>query len=46
MKRLYRKVYLTILGSLVLVVVLSGLIWQFGGQRSADVGGACPLPVS
>jgi signal transduction histidine kinase len=33
MKRLYRKVYLTILGSLVLVVALSGLIWQFGGQR-------------
>ena len=33
MKRLYRKVYFTILGSLVLVVVLSGLIWQFGGQR-------------
>jgi hypothetical protein len=33
MKRLYRKIYLTILGSLVLVVVLSGLIWQFGGQR-------------
>ncbi|HET7715068.1 MAG TPA: HAMP domain-containing sensor histidine kinase [Bauldia sp.] len=33
MKRLYRKVYLTILGSLLLVVVLSGLIWQFGGQR-------------
>lgn len=33
MRRLYRKVYLTILGSLVLVVVLSGLVWQFGGQR-------------
>ena len=33
MKRLYRKVYFTILGSLVLVVVLSGLLWQFGGQR-------------
>lgn len=33
MKRLYRKIYLTILGSLVLVVVLSGLVWQFGGQR-------------
>lgn len=33
MKRLYRKVYVTILGSLVLVVALSGLIWQFGGQR-------------
>ena len=33
MKRLYRKIYLTILGSLVLVVVLSGLIWEFGGQR-------------
>ena len=33
MKRLYRKIYLTILGSLVLVVVLSGLVWQFGAQR-------------
>jgi signal transduction histidine kinase len=33
MKRLYRKIYLTILGSLVLVVVLSGLIWEFGGHR-------------
>ena len=33
MKRLYRKIYLTILGSLVLVVVLAGLVWQFGGQR-------------
>jgi signal transduction histidine kinase len=33
MKRLYRKIYLTILGSLVLVVVLSGLIWHLGGQK-------------
>ncbi len=33
MKRLYRKIYLTILGSLVLVVVLSGVIWHFGGQK-------------
>jgi signal transduction histidine kinase len=33
MKRLYRKIYFTILGSLVLVVVLSGLMWEFGGQR-------------
>jgi len=33
MNRLYRKIYLTILGSLVLVVVLSGLMWHFGGQK-------------
>ncbi|MCB1501152.1 MAG: HAMP domain-containing histidine kinase [Bauldia sp.] len=32
MKRLYRKIYLAILGSLVLVVVLASLVWQFGGQ--------------
>ena len=33
MKRLFHKIYITILGSLVLVVVLAGLVWQFGGQR-------------
>jgi signal transduction histidine kinase len=33
MKRLYRKIYLTIVGSLLLVVLLSAAIWQLGGQR-------------
>jgi signal transduction histidine kinase len=33
MNRLYKKVYLTILGSLLLVVVVSGLMWQLGAQR-------------
>ena len=33
MNRLYKKIYLTILGSLFLVVVVSGLVWQFGAQR-------------
>ena len=33
MNRLYKKIYLTILGSLFLVVVVSGLLWQLGAQR-------------
>lgn len=33
MNRLYKKIYLTILGSLFLVVVVSGLVWQLGAQR-------------
>ena len=36
MKRLYRKIYLTIVGSLVLVVVLAGAVWQIGGDRPSD----------
>jgi len=29
MRRLYLQVYLTIVGSLVLVVVAAGLVWRF-----------------
>lgn len=34
MRRLYQKIYLTIIASLVLVVAVSGAIWRFGGQNS------------
>lgn len=33
MKRLYRKIYFTIVGSLVLVVVVAAVVWEFGEQR-------------
>ncbi|MCB1487923.1 MAG: HAMP domain-containing histidine kinase [Bauldia sp.] len=32
MKRLYRKIYLTVLGSLLLVVVVAAGVWQLGVQ--------------
>jgi signal transduction histidine kinase len=36
MRRLYQKIYLTIVASLVLVVLVAGAIWQFGrGQAPA-----------
>ena len=35
MRRLYRKVYLAILGSLLLVVLVAGTVWQLGGGRPA-----------
>ena len=31
MRRLYQKIYLTIIASLVLVVLIAGAIWRFGG---------------
>ena len=31
MRRLYVQIYLTIIVSLVLVVVISGAVWQFAG---------------
>ncbi|MCP4382912.1 MAG: HAMP domain-containing protein [Hyphomicrobiales bacterium] len=33
MKRLYRKIYFTIVGSLVLVVVVAAVVWQFGARQ-------------
>ena len=33
MKRLYQKIYLTIIASLLLVVLVAGAIWRFGGDR-------------
>jgi len=35
MKRLYQKIYLAILGSLLLVVLVAGAVWQFGAGRPA-----------
>src|SRR5262245_17141589 len=32
MRRLYQKIYLTIIASLVMVVLVSGAAWRFGGQ--------------
>src|SRR5262245_30591195 len=34
MRRLYQKIYLTIIASLVLVVLVSGAVWRFGAQYS------------
>ena len=31
MRRLYLKIYLTILASLLLVVLVAGGVWRFGG---------------
>ena len=33
MRRLYQKIYLTIIASLLLVVLVAGLVWRFGGDR-------------
>jgi len=32
MRRLYQKIYLTIIASLVMVVLVSGALWRFGGE--------------
>jgi len=34
MRRLYQKIYLTIIASLVMVVLIAGAIWRFGGQQA------------
>jgi two-component system, OmpR family, sensor histidine kinase RstB len=34
MKRLYQKIYLTIVASLVLVVLVAGAVWRFGAETS------------
>ena len=34
MRRLYQKIYLTIVASLVLVVLVSGGVWRFGSEFS------------
>src|SRR5258708_5624090 len=33
MKRLYQKIYLTIIASLLLVVLVAGAVWRFRGDR-------------
>src|SRR3979411_604058 len=33
MKRLYQKIYLTIIASLLLVVLVAGAVWRMGGDR-------------
>jgi signal transduction histidine kinase len=33
MKRLYQKIYLTIIASLLLVVLVAGAVWRLGGDR-------------
>ena len=34
MRRLYQKIYLTIIASLVLVVLVAGAVWRFGAEYS------------
>jgi signal transduction histidine kinase len=34
MRRLYQKIYLTIIASLILVVLVAGAIWRFGAEYS------------
>ena len=34
MRRLYQKIYLAIIASLVLVVLLAGAVWRFGAEYS------------
>jgi len=34
MRHLYKKIYLTIIASLVMVVLVSGAVWRFGAQYS------------
>jgi signal transduction histidine kinase len=34
MKRLYQKIYLTIIASLVLVVLVAGAVWRFGAEHA------------
>jgi signal transduction histidine kinase len=34
MKRLYQKIYLTIVATLVLVVLIAGAVWRFGAEYS------------
>ncbi len=33
MMRLYQKIYLTVIASLLLVVLVAGAVWRFGGER-------------
>jgi signal transduction histidine kinase len=33
MRRLYQKIYLTIIASLLLVVLVAGMVWRLGGDR-------------
>ena len=33
MKRLYQKIYLTIIASLLLVVLVASTVWRLGGDR-------------
>src|SRR5437764_1105726 len=33
MKRLYQKIYLTIIASLLLVVLVAGAVWRLGADR-------------
>src|SRR5262245_41672671 len=37
MRRLYRKIYLTIVASLVLVVLVAGAIWRLGAENTPAV---------
>ena len=39
MRRLYQKIYLTIIASLVLVVLIAGAIWRFGAGGPPAVAG-------
>ncbi len=34
MRRLYQKIYLTIVASLVLVVIVAGAIWRLGAENT------------
>lgn len=36
MKRLYHQIYLTIIASLIMVVVVLGILWQFGARDRFD----------
>jgi signal transduction histidine kinase len=36
MKRLYQKIYLTIIASLLLVVLVAGAVWRLGADRMPD----------
>jgi signal transduction histidine kinase len=42
MKRLYQKIYLSIVGSLLLVVLVAGAVWQLGAQQPT-IGAALDL---
>ena len=39
MRRLYQKIYLTIIASLLLVVLVAGGVWRFGAERLAGEPG-------
>jgi hypothetical protein len=34
MRRLYQKIYLTIVASLVLVVIVAGAVWRLGAENT------------